>query len=89
MANSNVVETKPMLLAEGATQADFEFVTPFAEDYEFTGVWTVNGKLYSFDAINQLAAIKAAVEEGNEIKLKVALDEAALLIMMKQKCLNI
>jgi len=74
----NVIETKPMLLAEGATQADFEFVTPFAEDYEFTGVWTVNGEPYSFDAINQLAAIAAAVEDGNEVKLQAALDAAGI-----------
>ncbi|WP_438335175.1 hypothetical protein ACIR03_01555 [Clostridium cochlearium] len=67
-----------MLLAEGATQADFEFVTPFAEDYEFTGVWTVNGEPYSFDAINQLAAIAAAVEDGNEVKLQAALDAAGI-----------
>lgn len=74
----NVIETKPMLLAEGATQADFEFVTPFAEDYEFTGVWTVNGKEYSFDAINQLADIAAAVADRNEIKLQAALDAAGI-----------
>jgi hypothetical protein len=67
-----------MLLAEGATQADFEFVTPFAEDYEFTGVWTVNGKEYSFDAINQLADIVAAVADGNEVKLQAALDAAGI-----------
>jgi hypothetical protein len=67
-----------MLLAEGETQADFEFVTPFPEDYEFTGVWTVNGEPYSFDAINQLAAIAAAVEDGNEVKLQAALDAAGI-----------
>lgn len=68
----------PPSLLEGETQADFEFVTPFPEDYEFTGVWTVNGEPYSFDAINQLAAIAAAVEDGNEVKLQAALDAAGI-----------
>ncbi|PIC80028.1 hypothetical protein CSV75_08645 [Sporosarcina sp. P18a] len=73
-----VVETKPMLLAEGTTQADFEFVTPFPVDHKFTGVWDVNGEKYSFDAINQLADIAAAVTTPNEIKLQAALDAAGI-----------
>lgn len=74
----NVVETKPMLLAEGTAQADFEFVTSFPVDYKFTGVWTVNDKEYSFDKINQLADIAAAVTTPNEIKLQTALDAAGI-----------
>lgn len=74
-----VVETKPMLLAEGTTQADFEFVTPFPVDHKFTGVWDVNGKKYNFDAINQLADIvEAAVTTPNQIKLQTALDAAGI-----------
>lgn len=75
----NVVETKPMLLAEGTTQADFEFVTPFPVDHKFTGVWDVNGEKYNFDAINQLADIAAAVTTPNEIKLQAALDAAGII----------
>ncbi|ARF14901.1 hypothetical protein [Sporosarcina ureae] len=75
----NVVETKPMLLAEGTTQADFEFVTPFPVDHKFTGVWTVNNEKYNFDAINQLADIvDAAVTTPNQIKLQTALDAAGI-----------
>ena len=74
----NVVETKPMLLTEGTTQAEFEFVTPFPVDHKFTGVWTVNDEKYSFDAINQLADIKEAVKANNEIKLQAALDAAGI-----------
>lgn len=74
----NVVETKPMLLAEGTTQADFEFVTPFPVDHKFTGVWDVNGEKYNFDAINQLADIEEAVKANNEIDLQAALDAAGI-----------
>ncbi|PID13898.1 hypothetical protein CSV63_15405 [Sporosarcina sp. P34] len=73
-----VVETKPMLLAEGTTQADFEFVTPFPVDHKFTGVWDVNGEKYNFDAINQLADIDEAVKANNEIDLQAALDAAGI-----------
>lgn len=74
-----VVETKPLLLAEGTTQADFEFVKSFPVDHKFTGVWTINGKEYSFDAINQLADIvAAAVTTPNQIKLQAALDAAGI-----------
>lgn len=74
----NVVATEAMLVAEGATSATFDFVTPFAADYDFTGVWTVNGVEYSFDAINQLADIAAAVANKNEIELQAALDAAGI-----------
>ncbi|PID02472.1 hypothetical protein CSV67_09220 [Sporosarcina sp. P2] len=68
-----------MLLAEGTTQADFEFVTPFPVDHKFTGVWDVNGEKYNFDAINQLADIvDAAVTTPNQIKLQTALDAAGI-----------
>lgn len=72
----NVVETKPMLLSEGTTEADFEFVTPFPADHEFTGVWDVNGKKVDFDAANKLAAIDKAVKANNQINLQKALDAA-------------
>lgn len=67
-----------MLIAEGSTSATFDFVTPFAADYDFTGVWTVNGVEYSFDAIKQLADIAAAVANENEIELQAALDAAGI-----------
>ena len=74
----NVVPTEAKLLAEGETSAEFVFTTPFKSDYKFTGVWTVNGKEYNFDAINQLADIVEAVGAGNEITLQAALDAAGI-----------
>ncbi|MDH4620182.1 hypothetical protein, partial [Brevibacillus sp. AY1] len=76
-SNNNVVETKSVLIAEGATEADFDFVTPI-KDADKVGVWTVNGKEYSFTAITQLAAIDEAVKAGNEVKLQAALDAAGI-----------
>ncbi|ARD48830.1 hypothetical protein [Sporosarcina sp. P33] len=74
----NVVPTEAKLLAEGETSAEFAFTTPFKADHKFTGVWTVNGKEYSFDAINQLADIVDAVTKGNQIELQAALDAAGI-----------
>jgi len=75
----NVVPTEAKLLAEGETSAEFTFTTPFKADHKFTGVWTVNEKEYSFDAINQLADIVAAVVTSpNQIKLQAALDAAGI-----------
>lgn len=74
----NVVPTEAKLLAEGEKSAEFAFTTPFDVDHEFTGVWTVNGIEYNFDAINQLEDIRSAVEAGNQIKLQEALDAAGI-----------
>lgn len=74
----NVVPTEAKLLAEGETSAEFAFTTPFKADHEFTGVWTVNGEKYSFDAINQLSDIVVAVTKGNQIDLQSALDAAGI-----------
>lgn len=74
----NVIETEARLIAEGETTATFDFVTPFETDYEFTGVWTVNGVEYSFDAINQLKDIIDAAADGNQITFQAALDAAGI-----------
>ncbi|AXI01183.1 hypothetical protein DV702_16515 [Sporosarcina sp. PTS2304] len=74
----NIVPTEPELVAEGETSATFLFTTPFAEDYDFTGVWKVNTIEVNFDAEKQLSDIVSAVEANNEIKLKAALDAAGI-----------
>lgn len=81
----NVVQTKSVIVAEGATTTTINFITPFAENYKFTGVWTVNGVAYSFDAINQLAAIVEAATAGNQIALQSALDAAGITVADKAR----
>lgn len=81
----NVVQTKSVIVAEGATTATINFTTPFAENHKFTGVWTVNGVAFNFDAINQLAAIVDAATANNQIALQSALDAAGITVADKAR----
>lgn len=74
----NVVATKAELVAEGQTEVTFDFVTPFAANYEFEGVWSVDGVEFNFDAINQFDAIIDAVIAENEVELLEALEAAGI-----------
>lgn len=74
----NVVATKAELVAEGQTEVTFDFVTPLAPDYDFEGVWSVNGVEYNFEAINQFNAIEKAVTDSNQVELLAALKDAGI-----------
>lgn len=74
----NVVATKAELVAEGQTEVTFDFVTPLAPNYDFEGVWSVNGAEYNFDAINQFEAIEDAIMANNQVELLAALKDAGI-----------
>lgn len=64
-------------LAKGATTAQFDFVTAITGDLE--GVWTVNGKEYSFDELALVADIVAASQPTvNQVKLFNLLTDAGI-----------
>lgn len=77
-AEGNVYDVRPIDISEGDTTATFEFVEEIDEEL-FTGIWTVNGVEYDFDAIAQFEAILAAVENKNEVALLEALEAAGIL----------
>lgn len=64
-------------LAVGTTTTQFDFVTPVVTT-DLTGVWTVNGKEYSFTAIKLVADINAAAAGGNQVAFLNALNAAGI-----------
>lgn len=74
--NGNKVAVKPVDIAAGDTTVYFEFVTPFAADYEFKGVWKIAGIEIDFDL---KAKLEAFVDAGNDqIKLYKALTDLGI-----------
>jgi len=75
--NGNIVEVNPTDISAGDTVASFTFKTPVEK---LEGVWTVDGKEYSFTAIQQLADITDAASANplNEVKLLNALNAAGI-----------
>lgn len=71
----NVVEVEAVTVAAGETEATFKFVTPFAANYEFKGVWTVGGVKYDFDLKANLAAV---FEANNQVELLAALNKLGI-----------
>lgn len=65
-------------LAKGATKAQFDFVTAVKAD-ELTGVWSVEGKEYSFDELKLVQDIvTASTGTVNEVKLFNLLNQAGI-----------
>lgn len=62
------------------TSAQFDFVTAYTGTQ--TGVWTVDGKEYSFTALEQLQGILDAVTATNQVQLLAALQAAGIQNMV-------
>lgn len=77
-AAGKVYAVKATDISEGDTSASFDFVTPFAADFEFTGVWTVDGKEFNFDTIAQFDAIVDAATKADQVALLKALEAAGI-----------
>lgn len=75
--NGNIVEVNPTDISAGDTVASFTFKTPVEK---LEGVWTVDGKEYSFTAIQQLADITDAASANplDQVKLLNALNAAGI-----------
>lgn len=74
---NNVVEVNPVDISAGDTVASFTFKTAIKTD-ALVGVWTVDGKEYSFDAINQLKDITEAASGSDQVKLLSTLNAAGI-----------
>ena len=73
--NGNKVAVKPVDIAAGDTTFFFEFVTHFADDYEFKGVWKIAGIEIDFDLA---AKLDAFVNAAGQIELNKALADLGI-----------